>query len=102
MTKRKTGAQYAISITYSLLAVALNYAISLLLTPYITETIGTEAYGFVSLAKTFANYAAIFTVALNFAYYLAYATVFVNIEQHAARCKDSVCIGYAHFPDLVL
>ena len=84
MTKRKTGAQYAISITYSLLAVALNYAISLLLTPYITETIGTEAYGFVSLAKTFANYAAIFTVALN-----SFAARYISVEYHKGDIKKA-------------
>ena len=35
-----------------------------LLTPYITDTIGIEAYGFVSMAKTAVSYAQIFTIAL--------------------------------------
>ncbi len=46
-------------------AFIINCLINLLLTPYITRTVGTEAYGFVSLAKNVAQYAMIFTMALN-------------------------------------
>ena len=41
------------------LAYMLNYGINLVLVPYITDNVGTEAYGYVSLAKQFAEYAAI-------------------------------------------
>ena len=46
-------------------AFVINFMIQMLLTPYITETVGAEAYGFVSLAKNFAQYAAVLTAALN-------------------------------------
>lgn len=39
--------------------------ISIILSPLISNTIGIEAYGFVSLAKTFISYANILTIALN-------------------------------------
>lgn len=42
----------------------INYAITFFLTPFITENIGIEAYGFVSIAKTFVSYAQVFTIAL--------------------------------------
>ena len=35
------------------MAYAVNYGITLILTPYITRTVGTAAYGFVTLAKQF-------------------------------------------------
>ena len=46
-------------------AFLLNCLINVFLTPYITSSVGTEAYGFVSLAKNFAQYALILTMALN-------------------------------------
>lgn len=76
--------QFASSVFLSLLAVGLNYIITLLLTPYIVENIGTEAYGFVSLAKTFANYALIFTTALN-----TFAARFISIEYFDRNIKKA-------------
>ena len=82
--KRTTGSQFIVSVVASILAVFLNYVITLVLTPYITENIGTEAYGFVSLAKTFANYASIFTVALN-----GFSARYISIEYHKGDMKDA-------------
>lgn len=48
--------------------------INFTLTPYITNAVGVEAYGFVSLAKTFTSYANIFMVALN-SYAARYLTI---------------------------
>ena len=45
------------------IAVVLSYLINFFLTPFITDTAGTEAYGFVTLAKTAVNYISIITVA---------------------------------------
>lgn len=61
----KIGLQFSKTLLFSLIAMAINYGISLILTPYITETLGTEAYGFVSLAKTVSNYGIIITTCLN-------------------------------------
>jgi O-antigen/teichoic acid export membrane protein len=84
MAIRKTGKQFMLSLLFSVFAVGLNYMISLIITPYITENIGVEAYGFVSLAKTFANYASILTVALN-----SFAARYVSIEYHKNNIKKA-------------
>ena len=94
MIAKSTSKQFAVSVFFSFFAVALNYLISLVLTPFITENIGTEAYGFVSLAKAFANYASIFTVALN-----AFSARYISVEYHKGNMKkanvyyNSVFIG---------
>ena len=59
------------------LAVIINYMISMALTPYITKTMGTDAYGFISLAKTFSQYATVFTAGLN-----SYAARFIALAHH--------------------
>ncbi len=84
MTSRSTGRQLIVSVIFSFFAVALNYLISLVLTPMITENIGTEAYGFVSLAKTFADYALIFTIALN-----SFSARYISIEYHQGNMKQA-------------
>ena len=49
----------------NLCAFFLTYSISFFLSPYIVKTLGSEAYGFVSLATSFTNYISLITVALN-------------------------------------
>lgn len=49
----------------NLLAFFMTYSISFFLSPYIVGTLGSEAYGFVSLANNFTNYISLLTVALN-------------------------------------
>ncbi|MBR5524177.1 MAG: MATE family efflux transporter [Clostridia bacterium] len=49
----------------NLCAFFLTYSISFFLSPFIVETLGSEAYGFVSLATNFTNYISLVTVALN-------------------------------------
>lgn len=49
----------------NLCAFFLTYSISFFLSPYIVETLGSEAYGFVSLATSFTNYISLITVSLN-------------------------------------
>lgn len=58
-------------------AFLLNYMIQMILTPFITNTVGAEAYGYVSLAKNFAQYAAIATAALN-----SFASRYIAIAYH--------------------
>lgn len=72
----------AITILVSALAMGVNYLINFFLTPYITENIGAEAYGFVSLSKNFVSYAGIITIALN-----SYATRFIAISYHQGNLK---------------
>lgn len=77
MEHNNGGKRYLLSVFFILLAAAMNYGITLVLTPYITKRLGTEAYGFVSLAATVANYVTIVTVAIN-----AMATRYIAIEYH--------------------
>lgn len=49
----------------NLCAFFLTYSISFFLSPYIVKTLGSEAYGFASLATSFTNYISLITVALN-------------------------------------
>ena len=58
-------------------ALLLNGMIALLLAPLISSTVGTEAYGFVSLAKTMAEYAVIAASALN-----SFAARYIVIAYH--------------------
>ena len=69
--------QIVIAMACSVIAMIINYMISFFLTPYITNTLGTEAYGFVSLAKTVANYGVVITSCLN-----AYASRFIVVSYH--------------------
>ena len=66
------------------LAYVINYGITLVLTPYITNTVGTEAYGFVTLAKDFSQYATILTTALN-----TYAARYIGLAYHQKDEKQA-------------
>ena len=66
------------------LAYAVSYGITLVLTPYITRTVGTEAYGFVTLAKQFTQYAAIVTTALN-----VYAARYIGLAWHKKDLRQA-------------
>lgn len=72
------------TITVTGAAFVLNYLINLVLTPYITDTVGTAAYGFVSLAKNCAQYATIITVALN-----SFASRYIALEYHNKNIRKS-------------
>ena len=84
MSEKNASKQFVVTVLFSFFAVALNYIISLVLTPYITENIGTEAYGFVSLAKTFADYASIFTFALN-----SFSSRYISVEYYKGNKKKA-------------
>lgn len=75
MERAKHYQKIALTVLISGCAFLINYFISFFLAPYITEQVGTEAYGFVSMAKDFAIYATYITAALN-----SYATRFISIN----------------------
>lgn len=58
-------------------ALVVNCLINFFVTPYVTRTIGTSAYGFVSLSKNFQQYAFILTSALT-----SFATRYVAVAYH--------------------
>lgn len=62
MTKNK---QLAVNIIAGIFAFVMSAGISFFLSPYITETVGEEAYGFVSLSDNIISYFSIVTIALN-------------------------------------
>jgi len=79
-------------------AYVVNYGITLVLTPYITNTVGTEAYGFVSLAKQFAQYAVIITTALN-----TYAARYIGIAYHQKdKGRANVYFSSVFWGDVIL
>lgn len=79
-------------------AFIINYGINLVLTPFITNNVGTEAYGFVSLAKQFAQYATIITTALN-----SFASRYITIEYHKGdKGKSNEYFNSVFFGDLAL
>lgn len=61
MNKKRLG----ITMIASAVSFIINSMIGFLLTPYVVNNVGAEAYGFVSLANNFTNYAQILTIALN-------------------------------------
>lgn len=80
------------------MAYVVNYGITLLLTPYITNTVGTDAYGFVSLAKQFSQYAVIITTALN-----TYAARYMGIAYHQNdKKKANVYFSSVFWGDVIL
>lgn len=66
-----------LNMIWSCTAVIVNYLINFLITPYVTNNIGVEAYGFVALANTFTTYIDIISVGLN-----AFASRFISIAYH--------------------
>lgn len=69
---KKAHIYYTMFISF--ISVALNCFINLYLAPKITNNVGVEAYGFVSLTKNFVTYANIIMTALN-SYAARYMTV---------------------------
>lgn len=73
-----------INMIVSLAVFAINMGINFFLSPYIIKNIGTEAYGFVSLANNFVNYATIITLAIN-----SMANRFITIAIHKKDNKSA-------------
>lgn len=61
----------------SFITFAVGLGITFFFTPYLTDTVGKEAYGFVNLGNNIINYITILTVALN-----SVAGRFITIEYH--------------------
>ena len=80
------------------LATAMSFIVSFFLTPFITNRLGVEAYGFVTLAKNFTSYAVIISMALN-----SYATRYIALEYHHNNMKKAnMYVSSAFFGDIML
>lgn len=66
-----------INLSASFVAYAVTFGINFFLSPYIVQTVGVEAHGFVGLANNFISYATMITIALN-----ALAGRFITIKIH--------------------
>ena len=64
------------NIVFSAVAFVLNTLISFFITPYITNRFGEDIYGYVKLANEVANYALLFSIALN-----SMASRFIMLER---------------------
>lgn len=66
-----------INMVSNIVSFIVSMGISFLLTPFIINTVGREAYGFVGLANNFVSYAELITLALN-----AVASRFITVKIH--------------------
>lgn len=73
-----------INLIASMVALAVQMGISLILTPILVEKLGNEAYGFIGLANNFVSYATIVTIALN-----SMASRFITIAIHRKEEKKA-------------
>lgn len=72
------------TIFWSVMASFLGYIINFFVAPYITNNMGMDAYGFVTLTKTFVEYGALITTALN-----SYAVRYIGVEYHRGNFKKA-------------
>lgn len=83
--KMNKSIKLVFTIACSFLVMLTYYLIDFFLTPFITSTLGTEAYGYVSIARTTISYASIITIAIN-----SYATRYIALAYHDGdeeKCK---------------
>ena len=66
-----------INMVASFVTFGVGLGIAFFFTPYLTDTVGEEAYGFVSLGNNIINYITIITIALN-----SVAGRFITIQYH--------------------
>lgn len=68
----------------SFVTFAVGLGITFFFTPYLTDVVGEEAYGFVGLGNNIINYVTIITIALN-----SVAGRFITIEYHRGNKKQA-------------
>lgn len=66
------------------LSVVISYLINFFLTPFITDTVGTAAYGYVTLAKNAVSYVTIITVA-----FTAFIVRYITLAYHKENYEES-------------
>ena len=77
-------AALVMNMFWSVVAVIINYAIAFLVTPYVTNTSGAEAYGFVVLANNFTAYIDVIVIAFN-----AFAVRFISVAYHQGNFNQA-------------
>lgn len=66
------------------LSAVVGYIINMFLTSYITEGIGIEAYGFVSIARTFVSYGSVITIALT-----SFVVRYITLNFHTGKINEA-------------
>ena len=61
----KANRQLAVNLIAQIASFLVSFGISFFVTPYVTNKLGSDAYGFITLADNFVNYASLITIALN-------------------------------------
>lgn len=74
MNKNK---QLVVNMSASFITYIVTFGISFFLSPYIVESVGADAYGFIGLANNFISYATLISIALN-----SMASRFITIKIH--------------------
>lgn len=64
-TEKKKKNAIRNNMFWAFVSIGINYGINFFVTPYVTNNIGVDAYGYVSLANTFITYIDIIAVGLN-------------------------------------
>lgn len=67
-------------------AMVILLGINFFLTPFVTEKLGADAYGFITLANNIVSYAMMLTTALN-----SFATRYIAVEYHRGNCRGASC-----------
>lgn len=65
MQYKKNSGRLSINLIANIIAFAVHAGIQFFVVPILSEQVGNEAYGFISIANEFVQYANIFTVLLN-------------------------------------
>lgn len=76
-TKEKAKNIVFSTMLWSGIASVLNFLITMSVTPLVTNSLGTEAYGYITIVNNFISYATILTLALN-----SYATRYISVDYH--------------------
>jgi O-antigen/teichoic acid export membrane protein len=74
----------SINIIAQLFAFAVGFIINFFLTPFVIETLGAEAYGFIGLANNFVSYTTLITIALN-----SMAARFITVSFHKGDIESA-------------
>lgn len=98
MNHKDESKQLFVTIMVSSIAAIIPYLINFFLTPYITNNIGVAAYGFISLANTFGNYAMIAATAVN-----SYSSRYITVEYHKGNYAKANCfLSSTYFSNIFL
>lgn len=76
--------QILLNLIWGIIGGFLSYVVNFFLTPYITNNVGIEAYGFVSLGNTIISYINIVAISIN-----SFAARFVAVHYHKSEYVEA-------------